>query len=201
MRTLFVIAAMAATFLGSCSASAQLSGMAASPLGTTSPLAMSPGLPVAPTGIALGATELTTPGISPGPASAMGVMGCPSAAGSTSSSPSPLFDGGGMAAVSGACLGTGAAGSAMPAQSTSRIGPAGIPLGSTELGSGGLSPAPPLSTMFVSPIVPSGVSPLSTTAAAPSMGAAPPCPVTGTFPDGVTARQVRSSDATDSSGC
>jgi hypothetical protein len=66
-------------------------------------------------------------------------------------------------------------------------------LGSTEMGSAGLSPPPPVSTMFISPIVPSTTAPLSTMGSPPSMTATPPCPVTGTFPDGSTTRQARSS--------
>jgi hypothetical protein len=197
MKMHLVMAALAVSLLGSSSASAQVGGVGTSPLGAASPLAMGPGVLVAPTGIPLGSTEMTTPGTSPAPSSTMGAIGCSSAGGPTSPAAAPLFDGGGMAgAASSGCAGTGAGGSSMPALPTLRAGRAGIPLGSTELGNAGLSPAPPVSTMFVSPLVPSVTTPLSTMDAAPGAAAAPPCPVTGTFPDGSTTRQTRSSAGT-----
>jgi hypothetical protein len=57
--------------------------------------------------------------------------------------------------------------------------------------------------MFVSPMVPSTTTPLSTMASPPSMTTTPPCPVTGTFPDGSTTRQVRSGSGgtTSAPGC
>ena len=156
MKMHLVMAALAVSLLGGSSASAQVGGVGTSPLGAASPLAMGPGVPVAPTGIPLGATEMTTPGTSPAPSSTMGAIGCSGPGGPTSQAAAPLFDGGGMAgAASSGCAGTGAGGSSMPALPTLRAGRAGIPLGSTELGDAGLSPAPPVSTMFVSPIVPS----------------------------------------------
>ena len=195
MKMHLVMAALAVSLLGGSSASAQVGGVGTSPLGAASPLAMGPGVPVAPAGVPLGATEMTTPGTSPAPSSTMGAIGCSSAGGPTSQAAAPLFDGGGMAgAASSGCAGTGAGGSSMPALPTLRAGRAGIPLGSTELGDAGLSPAPPVSTMFVSPIVPSVTAP--TMGAAPGTAAAPPCPVTGTFPDGSTTRQSRSSAGT-----
>src|SRR6267154_1865334 len=203
MKMQIVMATLAATLLAGGSTLAQVSGTGASPLGATSPLAMGSGSPVAPTGIPLGATEMTAPGTSPAPLSTMGMPGCTGAAGSTSQTANPLFDGGGMAGTgSSACAGTGSAGtgsggaasagSSMPTLSTLQAGRAGIPLGSTEMGSAGLSPPPPVSTMFISPIVPSTTAPLSTMGSPPSMTATPPCPVTGTFPDGSTTRQARS---------
>jgi hypothetical protein len=195
MKKHLVMAALAVSLLAGNSASAQVGGTGTSPLGAASPLAMGPGVPVAPTGIPLGATEMTTPGTSPAPSSTMGAIGCSSAGGPTSQAAAPLFDGGGMAgAASSGCAGTGAGGSSMPALPTLRAGRAGIPLGSTELGDAGLSPAPPVSTMFVSPIVPLVTAP--TMDVAPGIAAAPPCPVTGTFPDGSTTRQTRSSAGT-----
>jgi hypothetical protein len=93
--------------------------------------------------------------------------------------------------------------SSMPRLSTLQTGRANIPLGSTELASPGLSPLPPVTTTFVSPIIPSTTTPLSTTGGLTSMPTAPPCPVTGTFPDGTTTRQSRLSGGTTSSapGC
>jgi hypothetical protein len=212
MKMQFVMATLAATLLGCGSTLAQVGGMGTSPLGATSPLAMGSGSPVAPTGIPLGATELTAPGTSPAPLTTMGMLGCFGATASTSQTATPLFDGGGMAGSS-ACSGTGSAGtggagaagvgSSMPTLSTSQPGRAGIPLGSTEIGSAGLSPPPPVSMMFVSPIVPSTIAPLATTGSPPSMTAAPPCPVTGTFPGDPTTIQVRSGTggATTALGC
>jgi hypothetical protein len=194
MKMHFVMATLAAGLLGGSSVLAQVGGMGTSPLNATSPLTIGPGSSVGPTGIPLGATEMIMPGTSPAPSSN---MSCSSAGGPTSQTAIPLFDGGTTGAASSACAGTaGGAGSSMPAQSTLQIGRAGIPLGSTEMGSPGLSPPPPVSTMFVSPIVPSITAPLSTMGAPPSTAATPPCPVTGTFPDGTTTRQARSSSST-----
>jgi hypothetical protein len=199
MKMHFVIATMAASLLGCGSVLAQVGGVGTSPIGAASPLAMGPALPVGPAGIPLGATEMAAPGISPAPLSTMGATACSGTGGPMSQTATPLFDGGGAAgAASSACAatgsaGTGNAGSSMPSLSTLQVGRAGIPLGSTELGTAGLSPPPPVSTMFVSPIVPSTAAPLSTMSAPPSMTTAPPCPVTGTFPDGSTTRQARSS--------
>ena len=208
MNLQFVMATLAATLLGCGSTLAQVGGTGTSPLGATSPLAMGSGSPVASTGIPLGATEMAAPGTSPAPLSTMNMLGCSDAAGSTSQTATPLFDGGGMAgAGSSACAatgsaGAGSAGSSMPTLSTLQAGRANIPLGSTEIGSAGLSPLPPILTMFVSPIVPSTAAPLSTMGSLPST-AAPPCPVTGTFPDGSTTRQVRmgSGGTTSAPGC
>src|SRR5258707_248442 len=149
MKIQIVMATLAATLLAGGSTLAQVGGTGTSPLGATSPLSMGSGSPVAPTGIPLGATEMTAPGTSPAPLSTMGMPGCTGAAGSTSQTANPLFDGGGMAGTgSSACAGTGSggaasAGSSMPTLSTLQAGRAGIPLGSTEMGSAGLSPPPP----------------------------------------------------------
>jgi hypothetical protein len=203
MKMQFVMATLAAGFLGGSSVLAQVGGMATSPLNATSPLTIGPGSSVGPTGIPLGATEMTMPGTSPAPSSN---MSCSSAGGPTSQTAIPLFDGGMTGAASSACVGmgsagtgstgTGSAGSSMPPLSALQVGRANIPLGSTEMGSAGLSPPPPISPMFVSPIVPPTATPLSTIGAPPSTGITPPCPVTGTFPDGTTTRQSRSSSST-----
>jgi hypothetical protein len=126
----------------------------ASPLGVTSPLGLGPGSPVAPTGLPMGATELATPGISPPPDMSM------------------VFDGGGMATSVGslptptdsALTNPSASASApMPATSAQMVGRPGIPLGSVELGGGGLSPLPDPTTALVPAVTP----------AAPSAFAAP----------------------------
>jgi hypothetical protein len=198
----FVTATLAASLLGCGSVWAQVA-VGPSSLGPTSPLAIAPGVPVAPTGIPLGATEMTMPGTSPAPSAAMGINGCSGAGGPMSQTTAPLFDGGGMAgASSSACTGMGGADSSTPAESTLRVGRAAIPLGSTELGNAGLSPPPPVSTMFVSPVVPSIASPSSTMGAPASTAATPPCPITGSFSDSVTVRGARSSAAAaGASGC
>jgi len=200
MKTHFAMATLA-TVLVCSSALAQVDGVGTSPFSATSPLAIGSGSPVGPTGIPMGATEMTAPGTSPAPSS---TMSCSSAGGPTSQTATALFDGGGMAAASSACAGTGSAASSMPAPSTLRAGRAGIPLGSTEMASPGLSPLPPISTTFVSPIVPSTASPLSTSTigGSPPMAATPPCPVTGVFTGSATLRSTRSSGAaTASPGC
>ena len=187
----FAMTTLAAILVGGGSVLAQVGGTGTSPLSATSPLAIGSGSPVAPTGILLGATEMTAPGISPAPSS---TMSCSSAGGPTSQTATALFDGGGMAATSSACAGTGNAASSMPAPSTLRAGRAGIPLGSTEMDSQGLSPLPPVSTTFISPIVPSTPSPQLTVGSPPPT--APPCPVTGVFSSSSTLRGARSSSAT-----
>ena len=189
MNMYVVMVTVAASLLGGSAALAQVGSMSTSPLGATSPLATGSGAPVGPVGIPLGATEMATPGISP----ALPSTGVCSTGGPTSqTATTTLFDGGGMAgATSSGCAGAASAAPSTPAPSMSQVGRAGIPMGSTEMGDPGTSPAPPVTTPFVSPIAPSTVAPLSTMGS-PSMTATPPCPVTGTFPDGSTTRQVRS---------
>jgi hypothetical protein len=189
MNMYVVMVTVAASLLGGSAALAQVGSMGTSPLGATSPLATGSGAPVGPVGIPLGATEMATPGISP----ALPSTGVCSTGGPTSqTSTTTLFDGGGMAgATSSGCAGAASAAPSTPAPLMSQVGRAGIPMGSTEMGDPGTSPAPPVTTPFVSPIAPSTVAPLSTMGS-PSMTATPPCPVTGTFPDGSTTRQVRS---------
>jgi len=213
MKVIFPTATLAAALLSCGSTLAQVGAMATQPLAATSPFPMGTSAPVGATGIPLGATEMAAPGTSPAPPATIGMMGCSGPGGSTSQTATGLFDGGGMAGAPSNCAGaggvtTGGAGAAgtapsMPRLSTLQAGGANIPLGSTELASPGLSPLPPVPTPYVSPITPSTTAPLSTTGASPSMTAAPPCPVTGTFPDGVTTRQSRLSGATTSSvpGC
>lgn len=142
-----------------------------SPLGITSPLGIGPGLPVAPTGIPLGAVELGGAGVSPGASSTLSVGSAGSdslCAGFDSAIPqasfgstpaisgelpnTPEFDGGGITGhATGTCAPGGAATFARVQGSASsptgiapgsKVGEVGIPLGSTELGAGGLSPPP-----------------------------------------------------------
>jgi hypothetical protein len=165
-----------------------------SPLGVTSPLGIGPGTPVAPTGIPLGATQLVSPGVSPLTSgtsplglTASSITTCSGVGGSmpqtsfglassTNGTTSGIFDGGGTAGTaSGACAATASSSLAGPAASASSptgmgsassVGRIGIPLGSTELGAGGLSPPP--ATLPANPSAP--VLTLGTT----------PCPTIGT---------------------
>jgi hypothetical protein len=161
--------ATAAVLLGCGAAYAQapMSTSPLPPLGLTSPLGI-PNAPVGQTGIPLGATELATPGVSPTTSGASPMLGAPcvsstpplaavgSSMGSSTTGTSPNmgspvtgasgaapFDGGGMAAsASGACAASATASPPLASSmgSGSSIGMVGIPLGSTELGGGGLSP-------------------------------------------------------------
>jgi hypothetical protein len=104
----------------------------------TSPLAAESARPA---GIPLGSTEIATPGISPvDPSRNAGMTTC---AGSDGAGPSAaLFDGGGLAgSTSLSCADSRPISSPLP--SPSSIGRVGIPLGATELGSVGISPATP----------------------------------------------------------
>ena len=184
------LAMLAAVVLVSGSASAQIGGIgpSGSPLGMTSPLGIGPAPAVPRTGIPMGATELSTPGVSPmtSGTSPLGaapgnITTCSSIGGSlpqassgmggsipgiSSSSAmsatgipgsSVLFDGGGtMGNASGTCMGVAGGSTAGPASSASSptgmglgspVGRLGIPLGSTELGVGGLSPPPDVFTV------------------------------------------------------
>src|SRR5258708_2547849 len=62
--------------------------------------------------------------------------------------------------------------------SGSPVAPTGIPLGATQMTAPGTAPAPPAPQLTIGSPAP--------------MGTTPPCPVTGTFPDGTTTRQSRS---------
>jgi hypothetical protein len=101
----------------------------------------------------------------PGESSATGAI-------SGTSAPTPLFDGTGIAGTaSGTCASATTASSSPTASASSptigsraTVGRVGIPVGSTELGTGGLSPLPLQSQSTVVPTAPSTV----------------PCPTTGT---------------------
>ena len=134
-----------------------------SPLGVTTPLGMGPGAPVAPVGIPLGATQLSSPGVSPALA---GIVPQNAISGNTAacsgtisttgmSSPTPLFDAS-AGTVSGTCATAGVSASANPAGSASSPtgmgsvaagGRVGIPMGSAELDPGGLSLPPPATSL------------------------------------------------------
>ena len=112
-----------------------------------------------------------------------------------------LFDGGGMTGTaSGACASIGSSSLAGPVASAplgggmgsgSSVGRVGIPLGSTELGSGGLSP--PSVALTTNPLAPlMTLTPLvviPNQSAPSSLGSTTPCQTTGTGvpgPGGVT---------------
>jgi hypothetical protein len=149
------------------------------------------GTSVGPAGIPLGATELAAPGISPGPS-----VGTACTTAGADATPTSTFDGGGMAgAPSSACA------SADNGVATLTTTPAlgsrgtGIPLGSTEIASPGLSPLPSLTTPFVSQLGPSATATPTSISVAPAP-AATPCPIVGAFTDQSTVRGA----ATASSG-
>ena len=198
--TRLLMSALAATFLGWGPAHAQLSGSVPSPLGMTSPLGIGPAAAVPRSGIPLGTTELGSAGVSPtisgtsplGPVTSGSMATCAginsmagnlsvnSSSSATSSAgmsgSSPLFDGGGVAGTaSGTCAGIGAqattSSSPTGMSSPSGIGRIGIPMGSTELGVGGLSPMPQIPT-------PNPSAPTSTTTI--------PCATTGMSSSGMS---------------
>ena len=159
-------------------------------IGPSSPVAPT-GIPLGATELASPGVSPMTSGVSPlGPATgttncsgsgsilpqALSGMGNPMTASSGMSGSSTVFDGGGMGTASGTCAGTTGSAAAAPAASASSptgmgsasaVGRVGIPLGSTELGTGGLSPPPDVLT-------PNPSVPLSSQAV--------PCPLTGMSP-------------------
>jgi hypothetical protein len=187
-RSLIVV--MTAALLVCSPAFAQVGDSGAAPgLGSTSPLGIGPGSPVAATGIPLGATELASPGVSPtvsGTTLSGGTCSGMESSTSGASGSTALFDGGGLTGTaSGACTGGGSSTLLQPAASASSpagmgnlssVRPVGIPLGSTELGAGGLSPPPlvfssPSTTSL--PSVTSSASTMSIVSATPVVGAPP----------------------------
>ncbi|WP_158237541.1 hypothetical protein [Bradyrhizobium forestalis] len=94
-----------------------------------------------PAGIPLGATEIATPGISPINPS-QGMTNC--AVSDNAGSSGALFDGGGLSGSSSLGCPSGTTTQSPLPPSTSTVGRVGIPLGSTELGGGGISPSVPV---------------------------------------------------------
>jgi hypothetical protein len=169
--TRMLIGAMAALLVYG-PACAQISTSAPSPLGITSPLGIGPAAPVPPTGIPLGMTGLGSAGVSPttsgtspvnpptssstptctGINSPAGNLSGGTSTGMSSTTSGTLFDGAGIpGTASGTCAGFATAPSGNPAASASSPtgmgsasanGRVGIPMDSTELGVGGLSPPP-----------------------------------------------------------
>src|ERR1700730_18672233 len=108
-----------------------------------------------------------TAGSLPGESSATGAI-------SGTSAPTPLFDGAGIAGPASGTCATATTASSSPTASASSpaigsrttLGRVGIPLGSTELGTGGLSPLPDPTLQSQSTVVPTAPSTV-------------PCPTTG----------------------
>jgi hypothetical protein len=168
-----LIIAILATLLGCNPVFAQVGGMGspAPGMGPTSPFGMSSATAgsVGPSGLPLGATELATPGLSPAPPGTLGsgFTTCSAVVGAPTTNATGTLDGGsvgtsmdtsqmgtgGTSSASGSCNQASGAGSAGALQSTTSspgssalLGIGAIPLGSTELDRGGVSPSPcPLS--------------------------------------------------------
>ena len=154
-------------------------------LGATGPLGNTAGTPVAPPGIPMGAIGLANPGVSPGPSgmacgttvgAAAGVSSTMSGStgGSSSGGMSGLsglstYDGGGFGACANGQPGAGASGGSTtvgggvtaPSSPGEPVAKPGIPLGSTELAGGGISPAPVINNFNVTPILPPTAPPSS----------------------------------------
>lgn len=168
---------------------------------TSSP-AMGSSPPVGAVGIPLGATELAVPGIAPPPVTGSIGNGCSATGATTTSTGSTSFDGGGMAATSAiGCPQSGSGpGSSMPSLglTAGQTGPAGIPLGSTELSNSGLSPLPPLTTinipMTAPTMAPTSTGTSSVLSSAPSTS---PCAAPSSFGGQILPGQ----NATTASGC
>jgi hypothetical protein len=170
------IATAAATLLGCGCAFAQVGAIGTSPLaplGVTSPLGLGPGAAVGPIRIPLGATELGTPGVSPmisgtSPlGSTIGNLTSCSGMGGSIPQASTGMPSGSCAGATDGSASQAAASASSPGMigSRSTAGRAGIPLGSTELGFGGLSPPP-------TAVIPNSTFP-------PSVGVSPSFPASG----------------------
>ena len=111
-----------------------------------------------------------TAGSLPGESSSTGAI-------SGTSAPTPLFDGTGIAGTASGTCASAATASSSPTSSAasptlgsrSTVGRAGIPMGSTELGTGGISPLPD-PTQNQSTVVPTGPVPCPTTGASTMAG-------------------------------
>ena len=199
MRRLWMTVAIAA--LGCSPAFAQVGGTSVPTPGiaATSPLGMSgssqTGTSVGPTGIPLGATEVTSPGISPMLSDPTGMMGSTcSVDGSASTGISggisgvSTYDGGGLAVGGGMLGGSAAPCSAASSGVASSASPSGasrtgIPRGSVEIGSAGVSPliTLPAPAASSSPMGTLGSSPSTIgTLTVPSTLASPSSPTSGT---------------------
>jgi len=180
MRRILIVAIQAA-LIGCIPAAAQVGGVGIPTPGiaATSPLGMTPGLSVSPTGIPMGATELASPGLSPTTDGTIGMAGfgttCSAMASpSSGTSGSSTYDGGGMGVGTGTSLpgsavvcGTSSSTASAPAMSSTSPGGGartGIPMGSVELGSAGISP------LVVVPVPSATPSTMGTILSSPTMG-------------------------------
>ena len=200
MMTRFALAVLSAVLLDCGSASAQIGGTSISPgppLGMTSPLGLGTASPVSPTRIPMGATELASPGVSPfmsatSPMTPATSVGATCGASSAASGTAALFDGGGMSGTASGTCAAGGGSSAGPAPvassgtgmgSAPSVGGVGIPLGSTEIAVGGLSP--PLGAPTTNPLAPlTSLTPLivipPSNSSAPASTSTAPCQTTAT---------------------
>jgi hypothetical protein len=215
MKCLPVLIAVT-TLLGATPALAQT---ALPPLGIASPLGIGPGAPVAPVGVPLGATQLMTPGVSPALAGSVpqsAITGSNSACGGSAalttgiSDPTALFDAGmNSGTASGACLAAG--GGTRPAATASSptgmgglaaVGRVGIPMGSSELDPGGLSPPPPTTMLNSAPfaMAPSTGLMTSSPMATPNSLSATPQTSTATLCAGVPGN-INSTSTLTMGGC
>jgi hypothetical protein len=196
--TRLLMAATVAALLGCGPAAAQVGGSSplgmTSPLGIGPAPAVAPtGIPLGATELASPGVSPMTSGVSPlsplgaVPGSACAGLGSPTAGMSSgiatstagTSGSTAIFDGGGTAGTaSGTCAGIASSPVSGPAASASSptgmgsapsVGRVGIPLGSTELGAGGLSPPPDVLT--ANPSVPLSTS--GTTFPCPTIGMSP----------------------------
>ena len=159
---------LGATELATPGVSPMTSSSAASGAITTTTSACSSNMgamQMAPSG--MGNSTTGTPGSLAGESSATGAI-------SGTSAPTPLFDGTGIAGTASGTCATATTASSSPTASASSptigsrstVGRVGIPMGSTELGTGGLSPLPDITLQGQSTVVPTGTGTV-------------PCPTTG----------------------
>jgi hypothetical protein len=126
---------------------------------TTSPLATRS---TRPAGIPLGSTEIARPGVSPVAPSQSALMEACAGSDGARSSGAP-FDGGGISGATPlSCADSRNISSPLPPPSS--IGSVGIPMGATEIGGAGVSPAAPVA----GPGLSSGVSPANSTRRSPT---------------------------------
>lgn len=142
---------------------------ASSAMTTTTPSACSSTMGAMQTAASgMGNSTSGSAGSLPGESSATGAI-------SGTSAPTPLFDGAGIAGTASGTCATATTASSSPTASASSptigsrttVGRVGVPLGSTELGTGGLSPLPDTTLQSQSTVVPTGTNTV-------------PCPTTGT---------------------
>ena len=219
----FLIVLTAGPMLLCCPAFAQTSVPPTALLSDTSPLGKASDARIGGTGLPLGATEIVSPGISPlilaSPGTGRGMGGVSCATPGTSPANvhglAAIFDGKGMSL--GAAAGAPASGQSMrpPRMSASQIcgsdagsfapSPApgndnrvGIPLGATQIGNLGVSPAEAVPSTSVTPVTGVVIETPSTPVVTPAfplvtiggISSVPPPPVPGLAP-GIASRQHR----------